>query len=138
MNMKKYRPLQKIKKLFRKYKIVEDFKKEPILNYNALNNKPIVAEGRRSIALGIWDFPIPTGICSNPEDNEIKEVVRKDKLGQLLNNPITHCIFCNKSNMYCFFGGDCKNKGEIPLSLVEKYKKEVENEIEKKYGKRPN
>ena len=138
MNTKKYRLLQKIKNFFRKYKIKEDFKKELILNSNISNDKPIVVEGGRSIALGIWDFPIPTGLCSNPEDDEIKEAVRKDKLGQLLNNPITHCIFCNKSNMYCFFDGDCKNKGEIPLSLVEKYKKEVENEIEKKYGKRPN
>lgn len=96
-------------------------------------DKQIMASGANCIAFSVKDFPIPAGICSEPVSEELKEYIKKDKLGQFLNNPITHCIFYNKSTGYCFFAGDCNKKQEISDSLVKEYYKSMKDEMEKKY-----
>lgn len=96
--------------------------------------KQILVSGNRSVAFGIKDFPIPTGICSNSSSEELIEYIKQDKLGQLLNNPICHCIFYDKSNSYCFFAGFCKEKQEISNSLVEQYKEHMKAQINQIYG----
>ena len=94
----------------------------------------VILTGNTSVALGIRDFPIPTGICSNPVFDELRKEIRKDKLGQLLNNPINQCIFCNKSNNYCFFCGDCKEKLEISDEKIDNYRQMMKDYINEKYG----
>ena len=100
--------------------------------------KEILCTGANCNALSIWDFPTPTGICKNPDTKEIREYVKKDNLGQLLNNPITYCIFCDKTNMYCFYSGTCKNKMNIDYNEIEKYSIATQELLENKYGQKPN
>ena len=97
----------------------------------------IIATGNRCTSLSVWDFPIPTGVCSNPKSDEIDTVVQEDKLGQLLNNPIKQCIFCSKEKNYCFFGGNCDKKLPISEELVDIYRIKAKQDIEAKYGPRP-
>lgn len=121
-----------------------NFLKKFLKNNNINKEKVIYKEdikikvtGNNSKAFGVWDYAIPTGICSNPETNAIKKIVNKDKLGKLLNNPITYCIFCNKTHMLCFYGGYCKQKQPIDNDILYNYCKAAEAEIEAKYGKKP-
>jgi hypothetical protein len=95
--------------------------------------KQILVSGNRSLALGARDFPIPTGICGNPVSEELEEYIKQDKLGQLLRNPIHHCVFYDKSTGYCFFAGSCNEKQEINNSLVEQYKNDMKKIIDNEY-----
>lgn len=100
---------------------------------------PILVLGKCSVALGVRDFPIPTGICGNPISVELKEYIKQDKqdkLGQLLRNPIYHCAFYNNSTGYCFFAGFCNEKHEISKSLVEHYKHSMRIKINEQYGEK--
>ena len=66
-------------------------------------NKPqeeILATGNRSVALGINDKVAAKGICDNPIQ------LQHDPLSDLLNNPITKCVFCK--NGKCYYGGECE------------------------------
>lgn len=94
----------------------------------------ILVSGNNSKALGVRHFPIPTGICSEPVSEELEEYIKKDKLGQLLNNPIHHCVFYDKSTGYCFFAGLCDKKQEISNSLVEQYREHMKAQINQIYG----
>ena len=110
-------------------------KLNPIYDCSEIETQ-ILVSGGRSVALGIKDFPIPAGICSNPISEELTEYIKQDRLGQLLNNPICHCIFYDKSNGYCFFAGSCKEKQEISNSLVEQYKEYMKAQINQTYGEK--
>jgi hypothetical protein len=69
------------------------------------NNKPqeeILVIGNISAALGIKDKVIAKGICDNPIQ------LQHDPLSDLLNNPITKCIFCK--NGKCYYGGECERR----------------------------
>lgn len=114
----------------RRKKYVNDLKDKlnPIYDYPE-TEKQILVSGRRSEALGARDFPIPTGICSEPVSEELKDYIKNDKLGQLLNNPIHHCIFYNKATGYCFFGGLCDKKQKISNVQVAAYKESMQLEI---------
>lgn len=66
-------------------------------------NKPqdkIMVTGHRSAALGIKNKVIAKGICDNPIQ------LQYDPLSDLLNNPITKCVFCK--NGKCYYGGECE------------------------------
>ena len=91
--------------------------------------KDILVTGHRSEAIGVNAFAIPTGICSEPVSEELEEYIKKDKIGQLLNNPIHHCIFYNKSTNYCFFAGFCNKKQEISNSRIKEYKEYMLSQI---------
>lgn len=96
--------------------------------------KQILVSGNSSVALGVKDFPIPTGLCSEPISEELKEYIKRDKLGQLLCNPIHYCVFYNKSTGYCFFAGLCDKKQEISNSAIEQYKEHMKAYINQVYG----
>ena len=96
--------------------------------------KQVSVSGHRSVACGVRYFPIPTGICSEPISEELKEYIKNDKLGQLLCNPIHHCIFYDKSTGYCFVAGLCDKKQEISNSAVNQYKEHMKAHINQIYG----
>jgi hypothetical protein len=123
-------------KLFRK-KIKEINNLEDKLNptYDSSETeKQILVSGNRSVAFGVRDFAIPTGICSEPIFKELNDIIKNDKLGQLLNNPICKCVFYNTSNGYCFFAGLCDKKQEISNSAIEQYKEHMKAQINQIYG----
>lgn len=93
--------------------------------------------GHNSVAFGVWDYPIPTGTCTNPRSKEIDKVVEEDKLGQLLDNPIDRCIFFNPANSYCFYSGACNKKSPISNEALSSYKNDMELYIAEKFGERP-
>ena len=115
-------------------------KKSPVIekletSSNILKDlKDIRATGCYSVALGVNDFSIPTGICANPVSIEIEEFIKQDKIGQLLNNPIHHCIYYNKDTGYCFFAGFCNKKQEISNTQIKSYKEQMKLQIQ--YGEK--
>lgn len=96
--------------------------------------RDLAVTGGRSKALGVRDFPIPTGICSNPKLEELEEFIKYDIIGHLVKNPIHHCVFYNKQNNYCFFAGICDKKQEISKTLIEQYKENMKIKINELYG----
>ena len=62
--------------------------------------KEILATDRRGVAFGINDRITAKGICDNPIQ------LPYDPLSDLLNNPITKCVFCK--NGKCYYGGECE------------------------------
>ena len=100
--------------------------------------KDIRVSDNRSIALGVNDFSIPTGICGNPVSEKLKKIIIHDTIGRINNNPIDHCIFCNKTTGYCFFAGFCDEKQEISNSMVEQYKEHMKAQINQMYGEEQN
>lgn len=119
-----------LKMKIRKIKEVDNLqdKLNPIYDYSE-TEKQILVSGSRSEALGARDFPIPTGICSEPTSEELIELNKYDRVGHLLKNPINHCIFYCKSNGYCFFGGLCDKKQKISNARVAAYKESMQLEI---------
>ena len=95
------------------------------------------AIGRQNYALSIWDFPIPSGYCTNPCSDDIDKHVKNDKLGQLLNNPISKCVFYLSDKGYCMFAGNCSMKAPISNEELNEYKRVTNEEIERRYGPRP-
>ena len=91
----------------------------------------IHASGGRGVALG-WDaFAVPTGICSEPYSDELKQAVQKDEFRNLMNNPIYNCVFYSKDNHFCFFAGECKNKLPVEDQLVSEYRNKMKDQIDR-------
>ena len=68
-------------------------------------NKPqdqIMVTGHRSSALGIKTKVVAKGICDNPI------TLPYSLLSDLLNNPITKCVFCK--NGKCYYDGECDRR----------------------------
>lgn len=98
----------------------------------------ILISGNSSVACGVRDFPVPTGICGDPVSEKLKKIIIHDTIGRINNNPITHCVFYNKATGYCFFAGFCNEKQEISNSMVEQYKEHMKAQINQIYGEEQN
>ena len=71
----------------------------------------IRATGNRSVALGINSKVTAKGVCDNPVQ------LQYDPLSDLLNNPITKCVFCK--NGKCYYGGECERCKPLVTEVVE-------------------
>lgn len=68
----------------------------------------LVASDNMSVAFGIRNKVIPTGICVGSFE------LPQDPLSDILNNPIKSCIFRKGELSLCYFGEECERKRPLP------------------------
>ena len=96
--------------------------------------KDITVTGNSSVAFGVKNFPVPTGVCNNPVSEELIEYIKHDKLGQLLCNPICKCVFYDEDTHFCFFAGLCHEKQKITQLQVKEYITQMKAHLNQLYG----